>query len=73
MAVTAHALVIIFSIVTPTIRGGFRDLPVPVVTGAPDIAFPPINNIIGCFKSAFQIFHHKVLPLGPSMLRLSLG
>jgi len=42
--VTAHALIMIFFAVMPTLIGGFGNFLVPTMIGAPDMAFARVNN-----------------------------
>jgi len=43
--ITAHGLIMLLSMVMPALFGGFGNWLVPVMVGAPDVAFPRLNNI----------------------------
>jgi len=42
---TAHALVMIFFFLMPSLISGFGNILIPLYCGVPDIAFPRMNNL----------------------------
>jgi heme/copper-type cytochrome/quinol oxidase subunit 1 len=45
VVVTAHAFIMIFFMVMPILIGGFGNIFLPLLIGAPDMAYPRLNNL----------------------------
>ena len=66
--VTAHALLMIFFMVMPTMIGGFGNWLVPIMIGAPDMAYPRMNNI-----SFWLLPPSLILLLSSSFVEVGVG